>query len=138
MWSISKLVIIPVISAFIAVWWLSKVSEKFFKRNEEYKQNKRAIERGLKYAEDVKMVKEKIEIRNLEFEKKSIKWEDNPEFNQSIDDTNDVTVSGISLQPSETLYNSDYEAYKEQLEEWKQSEPNPEISQILKKIQNKN
>ena len=102
------------ISTYVAVWWLSRLSEKFFERNEEYKSNKRVIERKLEYSEKVKISREQKEIRDLESDKKSIRWEDNSEFNQSIDDANNVLVSGIDMQPSEVLYNSDYEAYKEQ------------------------
>lgn len=135
MWSMSKLVVIPTISAFLAVWWLSKASEKFFKKNEEYKQNKRAIERGLKYAEDVKMVKEKIEIRNLEFNKNSIQYADNDEFNISIDEENgDVNVFGVIMRPSEVLYNNDYEAYKEELSLWQNEKFGKEADEIERQI----
>lgn len=118
--SLSKLIIIPAISAFIAVWWLTILSENFYKKYKQHKQNKRIIDRELIYEEKVKIAKSEKEIRDIEFDKKSIKYEDNDYFNDFIDEFSErVIVGGIEMRPSEVLYNNDYEAYKEQFEEWK-------------------
>lgn len=118
-WSFLKLFVIPAISAYIAVWWLSRISEEFFRKYESYKINKRTILRELDYAEKVAIARRERKIRDSESDKKEVRYEDNDEFNTDFDDNSDIVrVAWISMRPSEVLYNTDYEAYKEQLQEW--------------------
>ncbi len=124
------LLIYPAISAWFAMWILNLVSEKFYKRYEEYKKNKRQILKIVKEKEveedkirdlegKTKLVKKRAEIIENEYKKRPYQYEDNEEFNNSIDDEQDlISVSWILLKPSEILYNNDFEAYKAQLEEW--------------------
>ncbi len=119
-WSVSKLILIPAFSAYIAVWWFSRLSERFYERNETYKKNKRVILRWIEYEEKVSIAKKEREIRDAQADKKEIRYEDNEEFNSDFDDNSkEVQVAGITMRPSEVLYNTDYEAYKAELEEWK-------------------
>ena len=118
--SVSKLFLIPAISAFVAIWWLSKLSEKFYKKNEEHKQNKRIIEREIEYKEKVKLAEMEREIRDAESDKPKIQYEDNEGFNEILDsaDNETIEVAGISMRPSRILYENDYDAYKVSFDEW--------------------
>ena len=118
--SISKLIIIPAILAFAFVWWLSIISEKFYEKNEQHKQNKRIIKRKLEYQEKISEATEQRKIRDAESDKPKIQYEDYDAFNESLDVANNETieVSGISMRPSRVLYDTDYEAYKASLDEW--------------------
>ncbi|MGW8184930.1 MAG: hypothetical protein ACWGHO_02360 [Candidatus Moraniibacteriota bacterium] len=116
-WSLLELFIVPGIAAFAAAWWLSRLSEKFYKKHEEHKQENRMILRGLEYAEKVRIVKQERNIREAESDKNIIKYENNEAFNESLDESV-VDVAGVTMLPSEILYNTDYEAYKQALEEW--------------------
>ncbi len=112
------LLLIPASASYFAVWWLSKLSERFFRRYEEHQMNKRAIQREVEYREKVAFVKGQREIREQELDKR-IPYEQNEEFNHSLDDSQPlVQIAGVELLPSETLYRTDYEAYKEQLAEY--------------------
>lgn len=117
-WSLMELVIIPAVAAFVAVWWLSKLSEMFYKKYEEHKQEGRMILRGLEYAEKIRIAKQERAIRDAESDKNIIKYGDNKEFNESLD-SETVEVAGLDMLPSEILYNTDYEAYKQELDDWK-------------------
>lgn len=109
----------PAVSTYILIWWISIWSEKSFKRFEEYKSNKKTIKRLLEYKEKVKIAKEEREIRDQESDKPEIRYIDNQEFNNWLDENQDeVIVSGIKYNPSEVLYNTDLENYKEQLNEY--------------------
>lgn len=118
-WSALYLVILPAIAAFAAIWWFSRLSEMFHKRYEEHQMNKRVILREIEYREKVGFAKQQREVRDQELDKKDIKYEDNDDYNQSLDNSQATPViSGISYRPSEVLYNTDYQAYKEGLEEY--------------------
>jgi hypothetical protein len=119
LWSVLKLFVIPAISAFVVVWWLSILSTKFYEKNEQHKQNKRIINRRLEYQEKVVQAEEERKIRDVESDKPKIKYEDNEEFNNFYDDGKENIKNGkYEFLPSEDLYNNDYEAYKEDFEEW--------------------
>jgi len=119
--SLLHLIIIPAITSFVIIWWLSRLSEKFFEKYEEHQMNKRVIKRDIEYREKAHYFSSEREIREQEFDKK-IKYEDNTDFNDWIDDLEEnkepSMVLGVPMVPSEVLYNTDYEAYKEKLEEW--------------------
>jgi hypothetical protein len=106
----------PAISTYVLIWWISIWSEKSFKRFEEYKSNKKSIKRLIIYTEKVKIAKEEREIRNQESDKNEIRYNDQEEFNNMLDDSQEnIIISGIAYTPSEVLYNTDYENYKDQL-----------------------
>lgn len=118
-WSLSKLFFIPAFWAFIIVWWLSQLSENFFRRNEQFKMNIEAIKRGLIYEKLRKERVEDIAIKELEVEKKDIEYKDNVDFNDDYDSLNEVvTLSGSDFLASEILYNSDYDLYVETLNDY--------------------
>ncbi len=118
-WSgILHLVIAPLISSFVFVWWLSLLSTKFYRKHEENQMEKRSAKRAVEYAEKVEIAKSEGEIRKAIFDTR-VKYEDQKRFNDSMDENFDkVNIAGTSLLPSEVLYNTDYEAYKEALEEF--------------------
>lgn len=119
--SVLHLVIIPATFSFVAVWLLSIWSEKFFKKYETHKQNKRVIQREIEYRERFRFVQAENKIKKIEQEqgKKDIEYTENEDFNNSLDEVEEsIEVGGISFKPSEILYNNDYEAYKEALVEW--------------------
>lgn len=122
----------PFIFSFAAVWWLTLASERFFKKYENYKQNKRVIQRELEYSEKVRINKMERQVKDTEFEKKEINYEDNEDFNEMIDDSQEfVTVNSIVMRPSDVLYHTDYEAYKEALKEWKDQDLTDEQKQEI-------
>ena len=122
LWNIIVLFIIPAISAYIAVWWISRISERFYERYEQFKINQFVIRRKLDYTAKVQESKEKREIREIESDKKDTDFEDNPDFNDFIDEWSpNVEVIGIQMRPSEVLYNNDYEAYKQELLGWQEN-----------------
>lgn len=128
-WNFFELLFIPAISAYMAVWWLSLISEKFYKQNEQYKANKIAIKRGIDYTEQIRAQRESIILREIEYEKPDINYEDNPEFNEHLDDLDEkVVVSGIPMLPSEVLYKTDYQAYKGELFDWIDSQVDSHLS----------
>lgn len=47
-----------------------------------------------------------------------VQYLDNPEFNAYLDEQEDVVVSGISLIPSEALFNTDPKGYRDKLNEY--------------------
>ncbi|MBJ2124487.1 hypothetical protein [Flavobacterium sp. IB48] len=117
----------PSVSTYILIWWVSIWSEKSFERFEQYKSNKRTIKRKLEYEEKVTVAKEERKIRNEESDKNSIKYIDNEDFNDWFDDSNEtVMIAGLSYKPSEALYNTDFESYKEALEEYNNSDTQEE------------
>ena len=119
LWSISKLIFIPLLSSYIFVWYFSQLSEKFYKRNETFKMNKEAIKRGLEYDFKKKEKIEDIELRELEVEKKVVDYRDNLEFNDNYDSLNEIIrLSGSTLLPSRVLYDSDYDLYIESLNDY--------------------
>lgn len=115
--SLIELLVIPAISAFVAAWWLSKLSEIFYKKYEEHKQENRIILKAIEYGERVKVASQERKIRDAESDKNLIKYEDNEEFNRTLDEE-PLSVAGLTMLPSEVLYNNDYEAYREALSEW--------------------
>lgn len=109
----------PALSTYIIIWWFSKLSEKSYGKFEEYKSNKRSIKRLLDYQEKVKIATEERKIREQESDKPKIRYNDNDDFNNSLDEIyGDVEISGIKYTSSDLLYNTDYEAYVEQLNEF--------------------
>lgn len=117
--SLLHLFVVPAIFSFAAVWWLTIASEKFFEKYETFKQNKKVIQRKLEYAEKVRFAKMESEVREAEFNGKDIRYEDNEEFNDSLDELGPVEIAGVILSPSQVLYDRDYEAYKEALNGWR-------------------
>ena len=104
----------PALSTYILIWWISIWSEKSFKRFEEYKLNKKTIKRLLEYKEKVKIAKEEREIRDQESDKPEIRYIDNEDFNKWLDDSQEnVKVGILSYSPSEVLYNTDFDSYKD-------------------------
>lgn len=116
--SVLKLFIIPAVSSFVIIWWLSIISEMFFRKYEEHQMNKRVIKRDIKYREKVHYAKSEREIREQEFDPR-IKYEDNHDFNESLDEKYEsVNIGGTVMLPSEVLYNTDYKAYVAALNEY--------------------
>lgn len=117
--TVIHLFVVPALFSWFAVWKLTSISELFFERYETYQQNKRVISRELEYKEKVRFFNIQREIREAESDKKDLKFEENKTFNAYLDNTQEtVMVGGVSMRPSEVLYNTDYEAYKESLKEW--------------------
>jgi len=117
--SISQLLIIPAVATFILVWWMSKLSAKFFQKNEEHKQEIITIKREIEYKGKVSFAAEQRKIRDLESDKKLISYGDNPQFNDFLDDTNEeVELAGMVYSASEVIYNNDFEVYKIALSEY--------------------
>ena len=113
----------PAISTYLLIWFISIWSEKSFKRFEEYKQNKKTIKRIIEYKEKVKIAKEEREIRDQESDKPEIRYNDNQEFNAWLDSSQEnVIVGALSFTPSEVLFNTDFESYKDILEEYSNRE----------------
>lgn len=122
LYNFSELILVPILFSYISVWWLSRASEKFYEKYEQHKINNVVIKRKLDYTARYQEAQEQRKIRDLESDKQNIQYTDNEEFNEYVDNLDDqVTVLGYSLQPSWVLYSSDYEIYKEALQEWKQS-----------------
>ncbi len=124
----------PAISTILFIWCFSILSELSYKRFEQYKTNKRTIKRLLDYEEKVKIAKEEREIRDQESDKPEVRYIDHEDFNKWLDDSQDnVVVGSLSYSPSEVLYNTDYQSYKEALEEYnnqvKQEENNDQENQ---------
>lgn len=90
LWNIMVLFIIPAISAFIAVWWMSRISERFYERYEQFKINQFVIRRKLDYTAKIQEAKEKREIREIEADKKNIIYENQKTFNEDWDSNSDV------------------------------------------------
>ncbi len=125
LWSIGHLVVFPLISAFVFVWWMTILSEIFFGKYEQHQANKRKIKRDIEYREKVRSVKQEKVIREEEFEiekKKDMAYGDNKEFNDYLDESmSPIEYSNTSLSPSEALYKTDYEAYKSLFHQWLES-----------------
>lgn len=119
--SVLELLIVPIVSSFVIIWWLSKLSEMFFQKHEEHQMNKRVIKRDVDYREKVHYAKSERVIREQELDKR-VKYEDNKDFNEWIDDTEEngepMFVLGVPILPSHALYNTDYEGYKDRLNQW--------------------
>lgn len=129
--SIGKLVVIPAISAFVIVWWFSKLSEAFYEKTEKHKQNKRAIKKAIEYTEE-KVIKLKISYAKEAFDKQenviikrienaTMAYNENIEFNTWFDDTNGdkVQIGDLEFFKSEILYYTDFESYRSALNEWR-------------------
>ncbi len=117
--TVLKLILIPAFSTYFFVWWFSRFSEKFYERNEIFKQNIQAINRRLDYKEKVKIAKEQRRIRDEESDTSEIRYEDHDDFNQYINEGQEnITLLGVDYLPSEALYNTDIEAYKAELNEY--------------------
>lgn len=122
-YSLFFLVVLPAISAYLVVWWLSLLSEMFFEKNEQYKLNILSIKRRLEYKNKVDFAKEQRAIRDAEADKKDIRYEDNAEFNDDFDSVSeDVILAGANFKPSEVLYNNDYDLYVEALKEFNEKQ----------------
>ena len=118
-WSISKLILIPALSSYLFVWWFSRLSELFYKRNETFIMNKMAIKRGLDYDFKRQEKVESIELRELEVAERVVSYQDNTEFNEDFDSLNEIiSLSGATLLPSQVLYDSDYDLYIETLNDF--------------------
>lgn len=119
LWSISKLLIIPALSAYLFVWWFSRLSEKFYRRNETFIMNKESIKRGLVYNFKRQEKVESIELRELEVAERVVSYQDNTDFNEDYDSLNEIiSLSGATLLPSQVLYDSDYDLYIETLNDF--------------------
>lgn len=117
-WSVSKLVVIPFITSFVVIWWLSRLSEVFFDKYETHQAQLRGVKRRVDYEERFIQVVEEREIREQESDNQ-IKYEDNEGFNEWLDENNEeANVAGTSMLPSEVLYKTDYLAYKSSLTDY--------------------
>jgi len=126
-WNVWYVFLGPAISTFLFIWCFSILSELSFKRFEQYKTNKRTIKRLLDYEEKVKIAKEEREIRDQESDLPTIIYNDNKDFNEWLDSSQEnVMVGSLSYSPSEVLYNTDYQSYKEALEEYNNQEKQEE------------
>ena len=117
-----KTLVFPAFFSYLAVWWFTRLSSKFYKKYEKFKQNKRVIDRELEYEEKVIFEKREREIRDAQADKTTPTYDENPDFNDYIDWEENVEVLWIAMQPSLTLYHEDFEAYKEELQLWKESQ----------------
>lgn len=116
--TVLKLIVIPAISSFMIIWWLSILSEMFFRKYEEHQMNKRVIKRDVEYREKVHYAKSEREIREQEFDNR-IKYENNSDFNESLNEKSEsINIGGTVMLPSEVLYNTDYKAYVAALNEY--------------------
>jgi len=116
--SLSHLLLIPFVFSYLAIWWLSQISENFYQRYEEHQMNKRVIKRGIDYKERVVNAMAEKQVRKEEIDNK-MNYEDNSDFNEWFDEQNEaLDVGGISLSPSEALYKTDYVAYKAAFDEY--------------------
>lgn len=116
--AVFPLFVIPFGLAYLAVWWFSIVSEKFYKKHEEHQMNKRVIKREVAYREKVAYFKSEREVREQQLDHQ-VKYEDNRDYNEQIDESNpEVEVNGVPMLPSEVLYKTDYLAYKAGLDEY--------------------
>lgn len=124
--TVVKLLLFPALSAYLFVWCFSKLSEKFYKKNETFKMNKMAIKRELEYEFEVKERKRKIVLQASKTEAESrVRYQENPEFNEHIDNTNEIVfVLDNAFYPSRVLYDGDYDLYIESLNDF---ENNPAI-----------
>jgi hypothetical protein len=114
-WSISRLLLIPALSSYLFVWWFSRLSERFYKRNETFKLNKIGINRLLNYQGKVKIADEQRKIRDVESDKDELRYIDHEDFNNYLNVSQEnVSVSGIDYLPSEVLFGTDPESYKAQ------------------------
>lgn len=127
--SLLKLLVIPAISAFVVVWYLSIWAEKFYKKTYQSKMNKEVIKRKIDYLDKIHLSREQRLLREVESYKKI----ENKAFNQYLDDANpqNISVSGIELKPSEVLYNTDYQAYVDLYDDFINSD---EISDDVREI----
>jgi hypothetical protein len=114
--SLSKLLIVPAISTWVVVWYLSIWAEEFYKKTYQSKMNKEAIKRKIDYLDKMHLSREQRLLREVESYKKI----ENKAFNQYLDDTNpqNILVSSIEMKPSEVLYNTDYQAYVDLYDEF--------------------
>jgi hypothetical protein len=85
LYNIAVLLLIPAFFSYLAVWWFTILSEIFYKKYELHKQNKRVIQREIEYTEKVRFAKVEREVRDIESDKNDIKYEDNKEFNETLD-----------------------------------------------------
>lgn len=120
-WDISSvlhLAVVPIISSFVFVWWLSVVSNEFYRKHEENQMEKRSVLRAVEYKEKVKQAISERVMRDAESDT-GVKYTDNTEFNDYLDNLGEnVTVAGLEMLPSEVLYNTDRKAYEDQLYSW--------------------
>ena len=116
LWSISKLILIPALSSYLFMWWFSRLSEKFYERNETFKQNKQTLKRKLDYKEKLKIAEEQRKIRDEQSDTPEFRYEDQIEFNKSFDGQfeENVKVGSLEYKPSEVLFNTDFESYKDE------------------------
>lgn len=122
-WNFLYLFPIPAFFAYVTVWWVSQISEKFYERYEQYKINKEVIKRKLIYKAKYQEVQDQKAIRDVDNELKTVKYDDNVEFNNYLDSIDErVLVMGYPMQPSRVLYNMDYVAYTDELQTWKEQQ----------------
>ncbi len=121
--SLLFLLILPAISTFIVVWWLSLLSEKFVKKNEAHKERIKSVKKLILEKEKFYFENEMVQLRELEAKKQQIKYEDNLEYNDYLDGLQDnIVIGNITILPSRALYENDYGAYKVGLDEFKENE----------------
>ena len=122
-YSLLFLVVLPAISAYLVVWWLSLLSEKFVKKNEEHKERIKSVKKLILEKEKFYFENEMVQLREIESKKQQIKYEDNSEYNDYLDGLQDnITIGNITILPSRALYENDYVAYKVGLDEYKDSD----------------
>jgi hypothetical protein len=122
-YSLLFLVVLPAISAYLVVWWLSLLSEKFVKKNEEHKERIKSVKKLILEKEKFYFENEMVQLREIESKKQQIKYEDNSEYNDYLDGLQDnITIGNITILPSRALYENDYGAYKVGLDEFKDSD----------------
>lgn len=119
--SLLMLIVIPAVSTFVVIWWLSKLSALAVQKNEEHNQEIKSIKRKILYKDKVDYAKEQRQIRDAESDKKDIRYEDNDDFNEDYDAaSDDINIAGTNLKASEVLYNNDYDLYVEALREFRE------------------
>lgn len=121
LYSISFLFIIPAFSTYFVVWWLSKLSVKFFMKNEEHLERINSVKKLVLEKEKYYFENEMIRIRKEDELKNQIRYDANPDFNEDFDSTNeDINILGVNILASQALYDNDYKVYESALKDFKE------------------
>lgn len=124
-YSLNLLILLPLCSAFAVVWWLSKLSEKFFEKHEEQKERVKTVKKLVIEREKFHLENEMVRTREEGQKKLQIKYDANQEYNEYLDGLQEnIAIGNITILPSQALYENDYNAYKIGLDEFKENKAN--------------
>ncbi len=115
-----SLVILPFVSSFVFVWWLSRLSKIFFIANEEHKASVVTAKKIVILKEEFKLENEMKETREDAEKLAKIEYKINQNFNQDFDSSSEeISILGIDIPPSKALYENDYDVYVAALDDFK-------------------